>query len=125
MTLQEKIKKKAEGYGILSPEFIEGAKFALENQWISVDEDLPCNHEELIIDNPLYKRTKPVVCNKPCGIRVDQMVYDMSLNGWYWTGETPTHWFPAPELPKEQEIKLWKEKKKDNCIDKNRHSKES
>ena len=69
--------------------------------WISVDEDLPCNHEELIIDEPLYKRTKPVVCNKPCGIRVDQMVYDMELNGWYWTGETPTHWFPAPELPKE------------------------
>ena len=74
--------------------------------WISVDEDLPCNHEELVIDNPLYKRTKSVVCNKPCGIRVDQMVYDMELNGWYWTGETPTHWFPAPELPKEQEIKL-------------------
>ena len=99
MTLQEKIKKEAEGYGILSPEFIEGAKFALENQWISVDDDLPCQHEELIIDKPLYKRTKPVVCNKPCGIRVDQMVYDMSLNGWYWTGETPTHWFSAPKLP--------------------------
>ena len=101
MTLQEKIQKKAEGFGKLAPAFIEGAKYALENQWISVDEDLPCNHEELIIDNPLYKRTKPVVCNKPCGIRVDQMVYDMELNGWYWTGETPTHWFPAPELPKE------------------------
>ena len=69
--------------------------------WISVDEDLPCNHSELIIDNPLYKRTKSVVCNKPCGIRVDQMVYDRSFDGWYWTGETPTHWFPAPELPKE------------------------
>ena len=74
--------------------------------WISVEDDLPCNHEELIIDNPLYKRTKPVVCNNLCGIRVDQMVYDMELNEWYWTGETPTHWFPAPELPKEQEIKL-------------------
>ena len=77
--------------------------------WISIEDDLPCNHEELVIDNPLYKRTKSVVCNKPCGIRVDQMVYDMELNGWYWTGETPTHWFPAPELPKEQEIELWKE----------------
>ena len=55
MTLQEKIKKKAEGYGKLAPVFLEGAEFALENQWISVDEDLPCNHEELIIDNPLYK----------------------------------------------------------------------
>ena len=100
MTVQEKIQKKAEEYGKLAPVFLEGAKFTLENQWISVNDDLPCNHEELIIDNPLYKRTKPIVCNKPCGIRVDQMVYDMSLNGWYWTGETPTHWFIAPELPK-------------------------
>ena len=101
MTLQEKIKKKAEGFGPLAPAFLEGAEFALENQWISVKEDLPCNHKELIIDEPLYKRTKPIVCNKPCGVRVDQMVYDMELNGWYWTGETPTHWFLTPELPKE------------------------
>ena len=100
MILQEKIHKKAEGFGKLSPVFLEGAEFALNNQWISIEDDLPCNHEELIIDNPLFKRTKPVVCNKPCGIRVDQMVYDMELNGWYWTGERPTHWFPAPELPK-------------------------
>ena len=84
--------------------FIKGAEWADSNAklpWISVKDDLPCNHEELIIDTPLYKRTKSVVCNKPCGIRVDQMVYDMELNGWYWTGETPTHWFPAPEVPKE------------------------
>ena len=41
MTLQEKIKKKADGYGKLAPVFLEGAKFALENQWISVEENLP------------------------------------------------------------------------------------
>ena len=84
--------------------FAIGVKWADKHPklpWISVKDDLPCNHEELIVDTPLYKRTKPVVCNKPCGIRVDQMVCDMSLNGWYWTGETPIHWFPAPELPKE------------------------
>ena len=46
--IQEKIRKKAEGFGKLAPAFIEGAKFALENQWISVEEDLPCNHEEEI-----------------------------------------------------------------------------
>ena len=48
MTLQEKIQKKAEGYGKLAPVFLEGAKFVLENQWISVEEDLPYNHEELL-----------------------------------------------------------------------------
>ena len=48
MTLQEKIKQKAEGYGKRAPVFLEGAKFALSNQWISVEDDLPCNHLELI-----------------------------------------------------------------------------
>ena len=51
MTLQEKIQKKAEGYGKLAPAFLEGAEFALENQWISVEDDLPCNHEELRKDD--------------------------------------------------------------------------
>ena len=89
---------------LMATGFEAGVKWADKNPkspWISVKDDLPCNHEELIVDTPLYKRNKPVVCNKPCGIRVDQMVYDMSLNEWYWTGETPIHWFPAPELPKE------------------------
>ena len=87
---------------LMATGFEAGVKWADKHPklpWISVEDDLPCNHEELIIDNPLYKRTKPVVCNKLCGIRVDQMVYDMELNEWYWTGETPTHWFSAPKLP--------------------------
>ena len=46
MTVQEKIKKEAEGYGTLAQAFIEGAKFALEKQWISVNEDLPYKHKE-------------------------------------------------------------------------------
>ena len=46
--IQEKIKKKAEGFGKLAPAFLEGAKFALENQWTSVEDDLPCNHMDLI-----------------------------------------------------------------------------
>ena len=33
MTLQEKIQKKAEGYGQLAPVFLEEEEFALENQW--------------------------------------------------------------------------------------------
>ena len=44
--IKEKIKKEADGYGTLAPTFIEGAKFALENQWISVNEDLPYKHKE-------------------------------------------------------------------------------
>ena len=48
MTIQEKIQKKAKGYGIFGPMFLEGAEFALTNQWINVAEALPCNHEELL-----------------------------------------------------------------------------
>ena len=58
MTLQEKIQKKAEEYGQLAPVFLEGAKFALTNQWISVENDLPCNNEELLSEN---YRTKSVI----------------------------------------------------------------
>ena len=49
MTVQEKIQKEAEKYREFASIFLEGANFALNNQWLSVDEDLPYNHEELII----------------------------------------------------------------------------
>lgn len=39
MTLQEKIQKKAEGFGKLAPVFLEGAKFALENM---IEGMIPC-----------------------------------------------------------------------------------
>ena len=41
MTLQEKVKKKAEGFGKLAPVFLEGAEFALENRYINYQEQKP------------------------------------------------------------------------------------
>ena len=63
MTIQEKIQKKAEGFGKLAPVFLEGANFALENQWISVKDDLPYNHPELITcESSIYSEvTIPVI----------------------------------------------------------------
>ena len=103
MTLQEKIKKKAEGYGKLAPAFLEGAKFVLENQWVSVDDDLPCNHDELIITNCYYdgKETINVITiNKRGVVNENFMIfYD---NKWEWGFSTaPCYWMPIPELPKE------------------------
>ena len=101
MTVQEKIKKEAEGYGILSPEFIEGAKFALESQWISVDEDLPCNHKELLmINNQQYSETFEVFAiNKYGDIWTDCMINE---NGkWRWHDFEPDFWMIAPKLLKE------------------------
>ena len=48
MTVQEKIKKKAEGYGKLAPVFLEGAKFALNVQWINYKEQKPPFGVEII-----------------------------------------------------------------------------
>lgn len=108
MTLQEKIQKKAEGYGQLAPVFLEGAKFALENQWISVEEDLPCNHEELIKKTEGYyeKETIYVITINRYGIAEEN--YMIYRNGrWEWVhGVSNVVWMPRPELPKEQEIKL-------------------
>ena len=106
MTLQEKIQKKAEGYGKLAPVFLEGAKFALENQWISVEEDLPCNHKELLrIDNKQCSKTFKVFVTNIYGENwSDYMIYK---NGkWRWNSYEPDYWMIAPKLPKEQEIRI-------------------
>ena len=104
MTLQEKIQKKAEGFGKLAPVFLEGAEFAIENQWISVDEDLPCNHSDLVLtynDTPFSTKRVMVVTDIHtlflCEMKKDDD------RGWIWNYSTKdkiTHWFPIPEPPK-------------------------
>ncbi len=86
MTLQEKIQNKAEEFGKLAPVFLEGAKFALDNQWISVDEDLPYNHEELIITEYNNKYTYLVLVKTNNGIRLDYMRHfiDKDKDCWTW-----------------------------------------
>ena len=112
MILQEKIKKKAEGFGKLSPVFLEAADYALNNQWINVDEDLPCNHEELMSKYPFgyKKQTVNVLTLLPTGcVATDSMGYrERWWNGGQWDGEKwewdslrrITHWVPIPKLPK-------------------------
>lgn len=107
MTLQEKIQKKAEGYGKLAPVFIEGVNFALENQWISVDEDLPCNHEEMVHINPLDRfdqRTSWCIVSDGRFISMDRM-YNFTdfTNDWKWGKKLHNvkYWRPLPKLPKE------------------------
>ena len=103
MTLQEKIQKKAEGFGKLALVFLEGAEFALENQWISVDDDLPCNHEELMSKDILFshKETVRVLTLQSDGnVETDFMVHYKGEWKW-WSNRRHTHWFPIPKLPKE------------------------
>ena len=95
MTVQEKIKKKAEGFGKLAPVFLEGAEFALNNQWISVNDDLPCNHDELKPNS--YATYKVIVLLNDGRIRETYMFYDK----WVQYGKKITHWKPFIEPPKE------------------------
>ena len=98
MSIQEKIQKKAEGFGKLAPVFLEGAEFALNNQWISVKDDLPCNHEELI--SPDDKRDTTYVVAIVHGYIILSRMY--KLDGkWHWENDEPTHWFSIPKLLKE------------------------
>ena len=73
MTLQEKIQKKAEEYGQLAPVFLEGAKLALENQWISVNERLPPKEKDELSIKVLVVSTKG---------KIDFSRYDYNMKGW-------------------------------------------
>ena len=104
MTVQEKIKKKAEGYGKHAPVFLEGAKFALENQWISVEDDLPCNISKII---HFGFTNKVLVIDEYKNIFIAYMEKNRN-NEWIWRCDdnfsvlhTITHWKPIPYLKEE------------------------
>ena len=86
---------------LMATGFEAGVKWADANPkspWISVKDDLPCNHKELIgLDD---KRDTSYVVAIIHGYVIMSRMY--KLNGkWYWENDEPTHWFPIPELPKE------------------------
>ena len=101
MTVQEKIQNKAEGFGKLAPVFLEGAKFALENQWISIDDDLPCNHLEMICYSEIDEGTETITVfarSEYGDIWSDYMVYKNSK--WRWNNFEPAYWMIVPKLLK-------------------------
>ena len=100
MILQENIQKKADVFGKISPVFLEGAKFTLENQWISVKEDLPCNHKELLLSTG-YHTVTVFTYKKGGACGMDNMII---RNGkWEWEAwkENYLYWMPIPKFPKE------------------------
>ena len=115
MTREEQIAIASCAYGSRgsSIDFTVGAKWADEHPkspWISVDEDLPCNHEELI-ENENYTKNVLVVLawnDDPSKKHIE--ICDMcnrigSFNtNWYWRNTVYYHvvcWKPLPEPPKE------------------------
>lgn len=104
MTREKEIEKEAyrqeELVNMDAESFIEGAKYADANPkspWISVDDDLPCNHQDLIHSN-YTDRVLVLLRNGYSEIAFMSKIENI----WVW--ETPikvSYWMPIPKLPKE------------------------
>ena len=80
MKLQEKIQKKAEGYGKLAPVFLEGAKFALDIQWINYKEEKPPFGVEVIA----YHHKWVDEDFNPNGIRIGFLSDEGFISAFWW-----------------------------------------
>lgn len=83
----------------------EGFSIADENPkspWISIEEDLPCNHSEFVYGTEVSEGTETYdifAMNEYGDIWTDYMVYE---NGkWRWNDFEPDFWMFPPKLPKE------------------------
>lgn len=72
-----------------------------KSPWISVKDDLPCNHKELISSDKSSENltvTEYVVA-AIYGYKILSRMYELD-GKWYWENDEPTHWFSIPEPPK-------------------------
>lgn len=92
---------------LMATGFESGVKWADSNQkspWISVEDDLPCYHADMI--NVFVKnvewRTDRVLAMSDDGIMVVTYMYKLGSWSWYWN-ETDriTHWMAIPKLEEE------------------------
>lgn len=107
MTREEQIAIASCAYGSRgsSIDFTVGAKWADSHPkpaWISINDDLPCNHNELIHGTEVSEGTETVEVfarNEHGDIWTDYMIYE---NGkWRWNDFEPAYWMVPPKLPKE------------------------
>ena len=121
MTREEQIKKQADIYtddasnytewsddggwsnsndiDLVEKAFIEGAKWADNNPktlQISVEDDLPCNHEELTHSN----YTDRVIVLARNEFPEVEFMYKVEEGVWEWTTlKNVSYWMPIPKLP--------------------------
>ena len=80
-----------------------------KSPWINVEDDLPCNHEELITTGGRYEKNTicVITINKYGIIEGNHMVlYDNGKWEWKYGVPAPCYWMLIPKLPKESEIDL-------------------
>ena len=90
-------------------EGLETADANPKSSWISVNDDLPCNHKELL-ENEHYTKTVLVVLSwneHPSKRHISMHSMSNKIGSfdvdWYWYNTadyTVTHWMSLPELPK-------------------------
>lgn len=88
---------------LMATGFEGGVKWADEHHkspWISVDDDLPCNHEELIDTTRHCTFSKNVIVrHKDGSVTFERMIKNYKSQ-WIFLSDV-THWMPIPKLPKE------------------------
>ena len=89
-------------YAYLQVAFEEGAEWADANPkspWISVEDDLPCNHQELMKNE--YFTVHVLALTDYKHYHVDSMVKESKWWKWVNAQINYMYWMPLPELPKE------------------------
>ena len=89
--------------------FEKGAQWTDDNPkspWISVKDDLPYKHEELILNKEHPFLTIKVLINTKVRVHTAFMIKDIINDKWIWYGygkdeDQITHWMLIPEQPKE------------------------
>ena len=76
-------------------------KYKYKSYWTNVEDDLPCNHMNLICGTEISEGTETIdvfAANKYGDIWSDYMVYE---NGtWRWNDFEPAYWMIPPKLPR-------------------------
>lgn len=93
---------------LMATGFEGGVKWADEHPkspWISVDDDLPCNHSDLVLTYKgiRFSTKRILVMTDIHTLFLCEMKKDDDL-GWIWnisTKDKITYWMPIPEPPKE------------------------
>ena len=84
---------------LIEKAFIEGAKWADNNPkspWISVEDDLPCNNEQLTHSN----YTDRVIVLARNEFPEVEFMYKVEEGVWEWTTlKNVSYWMPIPKLP--------------------------
>lgn len=110
---REQLEESAKQYGLVNfkPDeaeaakrgFMAGARFALSNQWISVDEALPDYEEDVLVIDKLGVEDTGYYFNH----RSNNPMVKTYKNGFCDIGfEEVEYWMPVPELKEEKTVKL-------------------